>query len=755
MAPRIPGDRPLRILVIVGLPWDVRLGACRVWMELARQWRALGHTVEQFSFSEVFPAVGATGVSFALQQIAFVRKAAAFVRANRDRFDIIDAAIGTLPFSRSQLGFRGAIVARSVGLYRFYSRFEESVKQRWPELRSGKLVGRVFYGIAQRRLFRASEKAVRTADLINVPNEEEAACLRNEAGVTSAIIVQPYGLTNEYRRALEQSARDPEYRLAQKRICFIGAWSARKGAHDWARIIKQVHERVPGAKFRFLGTMIDDQRVRRDLGFSIAETVELIPSYQPEELPGLLADCTVGAFPSYAEGFGLAVLEQLAAGLPTVAYDIPGPSDLLKKSLPELLVPKGSIERFAAVLCDILLQPAPVYAQLSQKSTTRAAQFSWSEIARNTLHSYQTALAACASSHSVEPGAGRPLPQVATESPNESRTPPAMIGLATHCAVVSGNSQTPPGTSVICTLYEGNYHAGLGALVNSLYARGFRGDFYAGFRGELAPWSKARVRQDGTGWVYEVGEGCRLHFIPMRPPQHFNNYKPDFVLSLMEEHCPEAENFFFFDPDIIVKADWDFFERWVSRGIALCEDVNDYLPRQHPVRQAWKEYLAKAGLQIRQEPEKFYNAGFFGLRREHKSFLDRWKQLFGCRAADGADLSNFVLFDFEYPYMSTDQDLMNVALTLVAHPITAVGPEGMGFRPGGYLMSHSAGDIKSWRKRFLWEALKGRAPTTADKEFIQYTRTPIKVCSGRQLAVKRMGITMGALIGRFYRRGGA
>lgn len=753
MEPRIPGGRPLRILVIVGLPWDVRLGACRVWMELARQWRALGHSVEQFSFSEAFPVVGATGVSFALQQITFVRKAAAFVRANRARFDIIDAAIGTLPFSRRQLGFRGVIVARSVGLYRFYNRFEESVKQRWPDLQGGKLVGRLFYGFAQRRLWRASEDAVRAADLINVPNEEEAACLRNEAGVTSAIIVQPYGLTNECRRALEQSARAPEYRLAQKRVCFIGAWSARKGAHDWARIIEKVRERVPGAQFRFLGTMIDDQRVQSDLGSSVAETVELISSYQPEELPGLLADCTVGAFPSYAEGFGLAVLEQLAAGLPPVAYDIPGPSDLLKKSLPELLVPKGSIEGFAAVLSDILLQPAPIYAQLSQKSRARAAEFSWSEIARNTLHSYETALAVCASPHSLEHG-GSSLSEVSTECPNESRTSSEIVGLAPR-AVVPGNSETSSGSSVICTLYEGNYHAGLGALVNSLYARGFRGDFYAGFRDELAPWSKARLRQHGTGWLYEVGDGCRLHFLPVRPPQHFNNYKPDFVLSLMEEHCPEAENFFFFDPDIIVRADWDFFERWVSRGIALCEDVNDYLPRYHPVRQAWKEYLEKAGLQVQQEPEKFYNAGFFGLRREHKSFLDRWKQLFTCRAGDGADLSNFVLFDFEYPYMSTDQDLMNVALTLVAHPITAVGPEGMGFRPGGYLMSHSAGDIKSWRKHFVWEALKGRAPTAADKEFIQHTRTPIKIWSGPQLAVKRLGVTMGALIGRFYRRGGA
>ena len=64
-------------------------------------------------------------------------------------------------------------------------------------------------------------------------------------------------------------------------------------------------------------------------------------------------DCTVGAFPSYVEGFGLAVLEQLAAGLPTVAYNLPGPRDILKSTLPDLLVPCGDAEKFAATLCQV------------------------------------------------------------------------------------------------------------------------------------------------------------------------------------------------------------------------------------------------------------------------------------------------------------------------------------------------------------------------------------------------------------------
>ena len=105
--------------------------------------------------------------------------------------------------------------------------------------------------------------------------------------------------------------------------------------------------------------------------------------------------------------------------------------------------------------------------------------------------------------------------------------------------------------------------------------------------------------------------------------------------------------------------------------------------------------------------------------------------------------------------MYLDQDLMNLALMLTPHPISAVGPEGMDFTPGGYVMSHSAGDTKSWRKNFLWEALNGRAPSRTDKEFFRYTQSPIKIYSGSQLATRRASVMVGSAIGRFYRRSNA
>ena len=387
----------MRILIIINLPWDKRLGAARVWMELAEQWRAMGHTVEKFSLDDAFPGVRAERITFALKQLAFARKAKAFVRQNGHRFDVIDALIGALPFSKGELNFRGLIVARSVGLYRLYERFERSVKQRWPQVGRGKLTGRVFYRVARCRLRRAADRAVRCADLVNVPNEEEAACLRKEMGIRR-VLVQPYGLTSDRYRALAGKVSDAETRLAQKRICFIGMWSARKGAYDWRAIIERVSQEIPGAQFRFLGTMIDPAQIKRDLGASAGKNVELNSDYDPDELPALLSDCTVGAFPSYAEGFGLGVIEQLAAGLPTIAYDVAGPRQILQEELRESLVPCGDVEKFADALVRVLRLSPAVYCARSDHSQAVAQKFSWSQIARETIDAYQKLLSSCGAS---------------------------------------------------------------------------------------------------------------------------------------------------------------------------------------------------------------------------------------------------------------------------------------------------------------------------------------------------------------------
>jgi glycosyltransferase involved in cell wall biosynthesis len=206
------------------------------------------------------------------------------------------------------------------------------------------------------------------------------------------MIVQPYGMTAERRQAARKTAAPPSARLAGKKISFIGMWGPRKGSFDWPTILRAIWRRVPDARFSFLGTMVESQTVLSDLGIKDSERVELVSQYSPVDLPQLLADCAVGAFPSYVEGFGLGVIEQLAAGIPTVAFDVPGPRDILRVNLRELLVPSGDLERFADAVCNILELDPSSYEMLSRQSVAAAAAFDWARIAQNTLDAYRQRL---------------------------------------------------------------------------------------------------------------------------------------------------------------------------------------------------------------------------------------------------------------------------------------------------------------------------------------------------------------------------
>jgi glycosyltransferase involved in cell wall biosynthesis len=392
-------NRPLRILIVVNLAWDSRLGAVRIYAELAERWRELGHTVERFTFSEAFPRASGGGVRFALRQILFPRKAAAYVRQHADRFDVVDALIGSLPQSKERLGFKGLIVARSVGLYRLYDRFEAISRVRWSGQPRGKFLGRIFYAFIKRQLTRDSDSAVHHADVINVPNDEEADCLDGELGSGHRIVVQPYGLTRTQRAALATAAVPTSERLKRPKVSFAGMWGPRKGAYDWGGILRRVWQRHPETRFSFLGVMVKPEQVWADLGLRSSEKIEIVSEYSHDDLPNLLRDCTIGAFPSYAEGFGLAVVEQLAALLPTVAFDVAGPRDIMGADLKSMLVPAGDAEEFARAICRVLEMNPSAYADLARLSADRAAAFDWLRIARQTIEIYRKELA----------GGGRPI----------------------------------------------------------------------------------------------------------------------------------------------------------------------------------------------------------------------------------------------------------------------------------------------------------------------------------------------------------
>ena len=78
-------NRPLRILMVLHMPWRRELGAARVSMELAEELVKRGHIVEKYDLRDAFPRTNRVSAFF--EQAWFPRRAAAFVQKNAHKYD--------------------------------------------------------------------------------------------------------------------------------------------------------------------------------------------------------------------------------------------------------------------------------------------------------------------------------------------------------------------------------------------------------------------------------------------------------------------------------------------------------------------------------------------------------------------------------------------------------------------------------------------------------------------------------------------
>lgn len=306
------------------------------------------------------------------------------------------------------------------------------------------------------------------------------------------------------------------------------------------------------------------------------------------------------------------------------------------------------------------------------------------------------------------------------------------------------------GAAVVCTLFEGDYHFGVAALINSLVKNGFQGEIVAGYRGALPPWLD-QLKPLGSNGSYQVSPGVRVEFVALNPPMYFSNFKPEFMLRLIAER-PGCEYICYFDPDIMVASNWAFYARWMQCGVALCTDVNGAMPENHPRRSAWKCLVGTLGLQNPRPLNTYYNAGFVGLPTACSGFLKRWSEVIELAGANGFDLHTGGTCCYFDLFSKGDQDALNIATMYSEYELTTLGPEGMGFAPGQAAMYHAVGSPKPWRKKLLRSALLGVPPFPPDRAYLANITHPIRPHSGLAVASRRAQCAMGALIGRFYSR---
>lgn len=319
-------------------------------------------------------------------------------------------------------------------------------------------------------------------------------------------------------------------------------------------------------------------------------------------------------------------------------------------------------------------------------------------------------------------------------------------------------------SSAVCTLFEGSYHFGLAGLANSLSTAGFRGRLFAGYRGELPPWARDAKATELPGWpgatTLALPQGPTVLFLPLRTAHHLTNFKPQFMLALLDGVARDAAALFYLDPDICVVEKWAYFDDWVSCGVALCEDINSPLPENHPRRIGWRRHYAPLGLALRFRACEYVNGGCVGVRLQDRAFIETWQRAMELMAPEIGSLAvakvgagqAFKSTGFAGCFDCSDQDALNVAIEATDIAISVIGQEAMAFKPGAALLPHAVGAGKPWQRSYWREALRGVAPRLADKAYWRASAAPIEAHGAVFAALKRLDIAAGVALGRFMRR---
>jgi hypothetical protein len=312
--------------------------------------------------------------------------------------------------------------------------------------------------------------------------------------------------------------------------------------------------------------------------------------------------------------------------------------------------------------------------------------------------------------------------------------------------------------TIICTLFEKHYHYGLAALTNSLYHHGFRGSIFAGYRGILPEWCSKAKESYSDLWpgsrTFDVAENFQIHFLPLDTDFHLTNYKPFFMLRLLETFGKDAEAVAYFDPDIVIKCQWNFFETWMSYGVALVHEItaND-MPATHPIRKQWEDVIVKCNKKVTRNLQSYINGGFCGVARSNFEFLNVWMEIMNTAIAHyNLKPGKFMPSDRTHPFFASDQDALNIAAMCSECAISEIGPEGMDLTHGGWTMSHAVGLPKPWKKNFILSTFKGSPPSLADKAYWLNVDGPLHCYQSMTVKWKRISILFASFIGRFYRR---
>ena len=175
-----------------------------------------------------------------------------------------------------------------------------------------------------------------------------------------------------------QITKTPSGKVKLYDAVFLGRLHYAKGVLDLAPIWKKVVEIEPLARLGIIGTGPEEvvSSIKRQIAdYKLTEKIDLLNFIPQKKVWKTLKSSKIFLFCDHEAGFGLAVAEAMAAGMPVVGWDIGILGSVFKTGF--IKIPLGNHELFAENIAKIL-KDKNLYLKLSDQAQKEAKKIDWS-----------------------------------------------------------------------------------------------------------------------------------------------------------------------------------------------------------------------------------------------------------------------------------------------------------------------------------------------------------------------------------------
>lgn len=221
----------------------------------------------------------------------------------------------------------------------------------------------------------------RKADAVIVVSPLVRQCLR-ELGFDSRKVRVVYnGIDKTKIEHFEPSSN----RLKKYDCVFLGRLNVSKGLFDLIEIWRVLLKNAPNASLAIIGG--GNKRMKQELEnrvrqYNLQENISILGYLGDKEAFGILKSSRIFVFPSYEEGFGIAILEAMACGLPVVAWDLPVYKAIFQGGM--ITAPIKNTQKFAETVLE-LLENEQFRRRLSLEATKTSSKYDWNKVAKEEL----------------------------------------------------------------------------------------------------------------------------------------------------------------------------------------------------------------------------------------------------------------------------------------------------------------------------------------------------------------------------------